>query len=93
MNSFKCALASNSLHFQYNRDEEILFALMSTDFAIIYILQDNIGLIHMGAPSFIDLDMLGTTRSPEFCNLKECDGLQGDRRVVKYTGDKPFRTV
>ena len=26
-------------------------------------------------PPLVDLDILGTTRSPEFCDLKERDGL------------------
>jgi len=39
-------------------------------------------------PPLVDLDVL-----PEFCDLKECGGLKGDKGSVKYTGAKPFRAL
>jgi len=44
-------------------------------------------------PPLVDLDILGMTSSLEFSDLKECDGLWGDRRSIKYTGAKPFRAL
>jgi len=34
-----------------------------------------------------------TTRSLEFSDLKEHDGMKGDRRSIKYTGARPFRAL
>jgi len=40
-------------------------------------------------PPLVDLDILGMSRSLEFSDLKECDGLEGDRRSIKNKGAKP----
>ncbi len=42
-------------------------------------------------PPLVDFDILGTTKSPEFCNLREQVGLLRDRRLVRYAGAKQFR--
>ncbi len=42
-------------------------------------------------PPLVDFAILGTTKSPEFCDLRERVGLKHDRRLVRYTGAEPFR--
>ncbi len=44
-------------------------------------------------PPLVDFAILGTTKSPEFCDLREHDGLKRDRRLVRYAGAKPFRAL
>ncbi len=44
-------------------------------------------------PPLVDFAILGTTKSPEFCDLRERDGLERDRRLVRYAGAKPFRSL
>ncbi len=44
-------------------------------------------------PPLVDFAILGTTKSPEFCNLRERDGLWRARRLVRYAGAKPLRTL
>ncbi len=41
----------------------------------------------------MDFAILGTTKSPEFCDLKEQVGLERDSRLVRYAGAKPFRAL
>ncbi len=42
-------------------------------------------------PPLEDFAILGTTKSPEFCDLRV--GLWRDSRSVRYAGDKPFRAL
>ncbi len=44
-------------------------------------------------PPLVDFAILGTTKSPEFCDLRERVGLKRDRRLVRYTGANPFRAL
>ncbi len=44
-------------------------------------------------PHLVDFAILGTTKSPEFCDLRERDGLWRDRRLVRYAGAKPLRAL
>ncbi len=41
-------------------------------------------------PPLVDFAILGTTKSPEICDLREHDGLQCDRRLVRYAGAEPL---
>ncbi|KAK3526050.1 hypothetical protein QTP70_012885 [Hemibagrus guttatus] len=43
---------------------------------------------YFGSVSFKDFAILGTTKSPEFCDLKE-----RDRRLARYVGAKPFKAL
>ncbi len=42
-------------------------------------------------PPLVDFAILGTTKSPEFCDLRERVGLLCERRLVRYAGAIPFR--
>ncbi len=44
-------------------------------------------------PPLVDFAILGTTKSPEFCDLRERVGLQRDSRLVRYAGAKSFRAL
>ncbi len=44
-------------------------------------------------PPLVDFVILGTTKSPEFCDLRERFGLLRDRRLFRYEGAKPFRAI
>ncbi len=44
-------------------------------------------------PPFVDFAILGTTKSPEFCDLRERVGLYRDKRLVRYAGAKSFRAL
>ncbi len=44
-------------------------------------------------PPLVDFAILGTTKSPEFCDLRERVGLQHERRLVRYAGAKSFRVL
>ncbi len=44
-------------------------------------------------PPLVDFAILGTTKSPEFSDLRERVGLQRDRRLVRYAGTKSFRAL
>ncbi len=44
-------------------------------------------------PPLVDFAILGTTKSPKFCDLRERDGLSQNRRLVRYAGAKPFRAL
>ncbi len=39
-------------------------------------------------PPLVHFAILGTTKSPEICNLRERVGLYRDRRLVRYAGAK-----
>ncbi len=43
-------------------------------------------------PPLVDFAILGTTKSPEFCDLRERVGLYRDR-LVRYAGAKSFRAL
>ncbi len=42
-------------------------------------------------PPLVDFAILGTTKSPEFCDLMERVELLRDRRLVRYARAKPFK--
>ncbi len=44
-------------------------------------------------PPLVDFAILGTTKSPEFCDLRERVGLKRDSRLVRYAGAKSFRAL
>ncbi len=44
-------------------------------------------------PPLVDFAILVTTKSLEFCDHREQNGLQDDRRLVKYVRAKPFRPL
>ncbi len=41
----------------------------------------------------MDFAILGTTKSPEFSDLREWVGLYRDKRLVRYAGTKLFRAL